>query len=186
MPNSKLFRPMMGIIFAASAVTSDAAKDTALPKIEESAPKIIPHESATTDRPQDPLSLARIERIQAETLLFEAQAARAKALQSLQQNNGYDTSLPSSLTQTLVAQAPAGTTASETALPLRTSLPRIVEIAGIGKALRTRLILTDGISVEVATGQRIPGTIDTVSHISAQEVQITTAAGEVHTLPFCE
>jgi type IV pilus biogenesis protein PilP len=104
----------------------------------------------------------------------------------LQQNNGYDTSLPSSLTQTLVAQAPAGTTASETALPLRTSLPRIVEIAGIGKALRTRLILTDGISVEVATGQRIPGTIDTVSHISAQEVQITTAAGEVHTLPFCE
>lgn len=185
MPNAKLCSALLGVIFAGITVSSQAAPATALPKIEEDTSKTIDSIPATNERPGDTLNLERIERIQGDTLLFEAQAARAKALQSLQQNNGYDVSLPSPLTQTLIAPAPGVTPPTDTP-PARTSLPRIVEIAGSGKALRTRLALSDGASVEVTTGQRIPGTGDTVKNITAQEVQITTATGEVHTLPFTE
>lgn len=186
MPNAKLCSALLGMIFASITVSSHAAPTTALPKITEDTSKTVDSIPATNERPGDMLNLARIERIQGDTLLFEAQAARAKALQSLQQNNGYDASLPSPLTQTLIAPAPGVTPPTDTPPPARTSLPRIVEIAGSGKALRTRLALSDGASVEVTIGQRIPGTGDTVKNITAQEVQITTAAGEVHTLPFTE
>jgi type IV pilus biogenesis protein PilP len=188
MPNAKLCRSLLGVIFAGITVSSHAAPTTALPKIEEDTSTTIDSLPATNERPGNTLNLEKIERIQDETVMFEFQAARAKALQSLQQNNGYDASLPSSLTQTLVAPATTaglpGTTLS--ALPAQTALPRVVEIAGSGKNLRTRLALSDGTAVELSAGQRIPGTGNTVKTITAQEVQITTSDGEIHTLAFTE
>ncbi|CNB80730.1 type IV pilus biogenesis protein PilP [Yersinia similis] len=200
---NKYSHPLLLCILFGPTPGSYAALTTALPDVTHTTEiqKSSPTESETpsSDTPPTPtrlhensgntLNLARLERIQADTLLFEAQAARAKALLSLQQNNGYDASLPAPLSQSLVAPVTAtggipGTTLST--LPTQTALPRIVEIAGSGKHLRTRLALSDGAAVELSAGQRIPGTNNTVKTITAQEVQITTSTGETHTLAFTE
>lgn len=197
---NKYSRPLLLCILFGSTPGSYAAPTTALPDVTHTTEiqKSSPTESGapSSDTPPAPtrlhessgntLNLARLERIQADTLLFEAQAARAKALLSLQQNNGYDASLPAPLSQSLVAATGGvpGTTLST--LPTQTVLPRIVEIAGSGKHLRTRLALSDGAAVELSAGQRIPGTNNTVKTITAQEVQITTSTGETHTLAFTE
>lgn len=160
---------VLTVMLLVATVSAKAAPTTALDEI-----------------PVPRLDLERLELIQGDTMLFEAQAARAKALLALQQNNGYDTSLPSPLTQTLLAPAPGGTTAQDSPLPARTSLPRIIEISGSGKALRTRLALSDGATVEVTAGQRVPGSSDSIKMISPQEVQLMTATGETHTLAFTE
>lgn len=181
MPNPKtsdsVTRVLSGAVLCFTTLLAQAAPATDLAEIPPPSPTL---------RLADTLNLAQLERIQGETLLFEAQVARAKARMSLQQNNGDDVALPSPLTQTLLSPAPGVAAANPDIQPARKALPRIIEIAGSGKALRSRLALQDGTSVEVSTGQRIPGTGDIVKLISAQEVQILNAAGEVHTLAFTE
>lgn len=191
---NKYSRTLWLLMLTGVTAVSDAAPTTALPA---STPASDITRSAPIDKPAPPaplhensgntLNLARLERIQADTLLFEAQVARAKALLSLQQNNGYDASLPAPLSQSLVVPASGGVPGTTLpALPTQVVLPRVVEIAGSGKHLRTRLALADGTAVELSTGQRVPGTNNTVKNITAQEVQVTTSAGETHTLAFTE
>ena len=181
MPDVKLHCALTGVLLAGLALCAQATPPAAVTGPALPPPVAIP---VPADLPADTLNLARLERIQSDTLLYEAQGARAKALLSLQQNNGYDASVPSALTQTLLAPAPGKT--PDPATTVRGSLPRIAEIAGSGKQLRARLVLADGAGVEVVAGQRVPGSGHTVKHITAQEVQVTTAAGETHTLAFTE
>ena len=103
MPDVKLHCALTGVLLAGLAFGAQAAPTAAVTGPALPPPVAIP---VPADLPADTLNLARLERIQSDTLLYEAQGARAKALLSLQQNNGYDASVPSALTQTLLAPAP--------------------------------------------------------------------------------
>lgn len=178
MHNVNIFSRVIGGIGLLVSLSSEATPTTALPSAPET-PLSLPRATARAERALD---LAHLERIQAETLLFEAQAARAKALQSVQQNKGIEVPVSATLVQTLagsMGQAPNPVAASP-------PLPRILQIAGAGNQLRTRLLLPDSTTVDVSTGQRIPGTQDIVKRISAQEVQILSKNNQIHTLPFTE
>ncbi|WP_339057582.1 type IV pilus biogenesis protein PilP [Candidatus Regiella endosymbiont of Tuberolachnus salignus] len=178
MHNVNLFSRAVVAIGVMLSLSSQATPTTKLPPAPEAALPPLPAR-VTTERTLD---LARLERIQAETLLFEAQAARAKALQSVQQNKGGEIPVSATLVQTLAGAAGADLTPAAASPPL----PRIVQIAGAGNPLRARLLLPDSTTVEVTPGQRIPGTSHTVKRISAQEVQILSKNNQIHTLPFTE
>ncbi|CAI1177961.1 type IV pilus biogenesis protein PilP [Serratia entomophila] len=121
------------------------------------------------------LNLGQLEAIQAETVLYEAQLARAKALNELQKN-GYDRALdqpfnpapPSQDNKTEVKGA------TQDAVP-----PQIVEITGTGKGFTAVLALSNGNQVTVQSGNRIPGTEYVVKRINLNEVVV---AGKSQTL----
>lgn len=124
-------------------------------------------------------TLRRLEKIQAETVIVEAQVARAKALRSLEES-GSSARLPD-ISDGMAAVA---INLSQTPRPAR-GLPQISEIYGTGSRLTARLLLTDGSHAEFTTGQHIPGTQLKVTRISAREVQVATVDGSsVQTLNF--
>lgn len=137
--------------------------------------------SAPTTK-QNSLTIGELERIQEETLLYEFRAARAKAIVSWQQNgNGLDAPLPvRSQGQSTTASLDTGTTVSEE------RLPRILEISGSGKVLKSRMVMSDGTIVEVATGQRLPGSVYTVTQITGRSVQLKSDDGRLHAPAFSE
>lgn len=115
-------------------------------------------------------NLEKLERIQAETLLLEAQAIRTKAWQAAQ--------VPDTPDKTPTSTAPAGSSWSPDALP------HVSEIAGTGTHLTARIVLPDGSQTEVVTGQTIGSTRLTVTRITAQGVTVRRAGGEELTLPM--
>lgn len=122
-----------------------------------------------------------LELIQAETVLYEARALRAKAILSWQQNgNGLDSPLPVNMTPA------SGDHTQEASAPSPGALPRILEISGTGKQLRTRLLMANGTVVEAAVGQRLPGTVYSVSQISPRGVQLKSDDGKLHSPYFSE
>ncbi|HBE9154530.1 MULTISPECIES: type IV pilus biogenesis protein PilP [Serratia] len=121
------------------------------------------------------LNLGQLEAIQAETVLYEAQLARAKALNELQKN-GYDRALdqpfnPAPPSQDNKAEVKGAT---QDAVP-----PQIVEITGTGKGFTAVLALSNGNQVTVQSGNRIPGTEYVVKRINLNEVVV---AGKNQTL----
>jgi len=126
------------------------------------------------------LNLGQLEAIQAETVLYEAQLARAKALSELQKN-GYDSGLdqpfnpapPSQDNKTEVKGA------TQDATP-----PQIVEITGTGKGFTAVLALSNGNQVTVQTGNRIPGTEYVVKRITLNEVVVTGKSQSLVSLSF--
>lgn len=128
-------------------------------------------------------TIHELERIQAETVLYEARAARAKAIMSWQQNgNGLDAPVP-------VIREGADNKKSErevAQVARRDTVPRILEIAGSGNRLKSRMQMGDGTVVEVASGQRLPGTVFTVEHITATGVRLKADDGSVHSPTFSE
>lgn len=116
------------------------------------------------------LNLGQLESIQAETVLYEAQLARAKALNELQKN-GYDHSLDHSFNPIQPAQknrkSEVKATTSDFAPPL------VIEIVGNGKGYTALLSLSNGNQHSVQAGTRIPGTDYTVKNINLNEVVVT-------------
>lgn len=115
------------------------------------------------------LNLGQLESIQAETVLYEAQLARAKALNELQKN-GYERVLdqpfnpaPPSLDGKADVKG-----AAQDAVP-----PQIVEITGAGNGYLAVLSLSNGNQVSVQTGNRIPGTGYVVKRITLNEVVVS-------------
>jgi type IV pilus biogenesis protein PilP len=121
-------------------------------------------------------TLRRLEKIQAETLLVEAQVARAKALQSLKDSGSSDS----------IAQVSDGMEINVSkATGQRGALPLIREIYGAGTRLVARLVLNDGSQAELTAGQQIPGTQLKISSISAREVRVSAPDGSgVQSLNF--
>lgn len=126
------------------------------------------------------LNLGQLESIQAETVLYEAQLARAKALNELQKN-GYDRALdqpfnpaPPSLDGKTDVK---GTT--QDAVP-----PQIVEITGTGNGYLAVLSLSNGNQVTVQTGNRIPGTDYVVKRITLNEVVVSGNNQSLMSLSF--
>lgn len=117
-------------------------------------------------------TLKRLEQIQAETVILEAKAARARVQRELEAG-GIDATLPP-LTMK------GGTMAVPT---LGTGLPVVQEIYGTGKQLRVRLVLPDGTLTELAAGEPVPGGTLTVTAITSREVRVSDGSRE-RTLAF--
>ncbi|HIB5850637.1 TPA: type IV pilus biogenesis protein PilP [Escherichia coli] len=112
---------------------------------------------------QTSLKLLQIELIQAETVLYEVQVAREKALNELR-------TLGENITDTDIA----GNKGNEDILAIKeppvSSLPKVKEIYGIHPHLMARITLTSGTAIDVRAGQRIPGTPFQVLQISPDNV----------------
>lgn len=123
------------------------------------------------------LNLGQLEAIQAETVLYEAQLARAKALNELQKN-GYDRPLDQPFNPVPPSQDNKVEVkgAAQDAVP-----PQIVEITGTGtgNGFTAVLALSNGNQVTVQSGNRIPGTEYVVKRITLNEVVV---AGKNQTL----
>ncbi|MDX6917804.1 type IV pilus biogenesis protein PilP [Pectobacterium carotovorum] len=141
--------------------------------------KIVSTPSAT---PVHNLTTKDLERIQAETVLYEARAARAKAIISWQTNgNGLDAPVP------IMGVTTSAEKATEHARIDRfESVPRILEIAGSSGQLTCRMLMPDGTVVEARNGQRLPGSAYTVDKITSQGVQLKTDAGKIVSPSFTE
>ncbi|PUA41488.1 type IV pilus biogenesis protein PilP [Pseudomonas protegens] len=116
-------------------------------------------------------TLLQLEQIQAETVLLEAQAARAKAKKELEEGTSGGSGLP--MLESSGASLPAR--------PL--GRVHVQEIYGAGNRLVARLGLPDGSQVEIVPGEAIPGTDLTVTAISARSVRVSGGEGE-RVLPF--
>ena len=121
--------------------------------------------------PAQSLTFARLEQIQSQTILYEAQAARDKAKRGVSGE---------------ALTAPVPTAGPNEVKPTRQSsaLPRVREISGAGTHLSARLVLPDGAVAFVATGQPVPGSEFTVKKISARAVSVTDHSGRVISLPM--
>jgi type IV pilus biogenesis protein PilP len=122
-------------------------------------------------------TVGELERIQSDTVLYEARASRNKALLNWKQSGG---------TGDAVIPAPVitGAPAPEGGARAVSALPRILEIAGGGKVLRCRLKMPDGSVVEASAGQPLPGTEFHVQQVTASTVTLISAAGKTHNLLF--
>lgn len=131
---------------------------------------------AETPPPQPPVmeeyTLQRLEQIQAETVLLEAKAARARIQRELEES-GIDAR---------TANLPLN--GRELAmLPRVGGLPSVEEIYGSGQQLMARLVLFDGKRAELRQGEQIPGTRFLVEAISAREVRVADG-NDKRTLAF--
>ncbi|MBC8950064.1 type IV pilus biogenesis protein PilP [Xenorhabdus sp. TS4] len=127
------------------------------------------------------LNLGQLESIQAETVLYEAQLARAKALSELQKN-GYDSSFE-------LPFNPASPIQDSNQIDIKgatqdTTLPQVIEISGRGKNFTALLTLNNGNQVTIQTGGQIPGTDYVVRRISINEVIITAPNRPLISLSF--
>lgn len=129
-------------------------------------------ESQNTSNTASDLTLRRLENIQAETVIYEAQVARAKARKELE-NNGTDisTRIPSGRDGVDVSVTSSSTS------PTR-SLPRIQEIYGSPKNLMVSLAMPDGSAIAASDGQLIPGTGWRVKSITGRSVSVTDGTEE--------
>lgn len=138
-------------------------------------PVTVMHDSAG-----QPLNLGSLETIQAETVLFEAKVARAKALGELQKS-GVDAD-PAPLFN---PAPPAGADTQDVkGASTDTTPPQVVEIAGSGNALSALLALGNGNQVRVQPGSRVPGTRYTVKSISISEVVVSAPGYAALSLTF--
>lgn len=128
------------------------------------------------------LHLEHLETIQAETVLYEAQLARAKALNELQKN-GYDHTLEPPFNPAPSSQDDK-TEIKGTGMIQNTALPQILEITGAGSGYLAVLSLFNGNQITVQAGQRIPGTDYVVKRITLNEVVISGKNQSLISLSF--
>jgi type IV pilus biogenesis protein PilP len=164
------FSPLSSLAVTAEISKSpDAIKDVKDDAVNE---KVISRGVIPTEMP----TLGRLEQIQAETVLYEAQVARSKALKSLQESDGY-VSVPVTI--------PGEIGNSNTVKKANSNvLPLITEIFGTSKDLRVRVLLQDGSVAEVRNNQRIPGTELTVKKTTVNEVIVSDNSGTAYSLSF--
>lgn len=127
---------------------------------------------AETPPVMEEYTLQRLEQIQAETVMLEAKAARARIQRELEES-GIDTRTANlSLNNRDLAM-----------LPRAGGLPSVEEIYGSGKQLMARLALSDGKRAELRQGEQIPGTRFWVEVINAREVRVSDG-NDKRTLAF--
>ncbi|ERK05993.1 PilP [Serratia fonticola AU-AP2C] len=113
-------------------------------------------------------------------MLYEAQLARAKALNELQKN-GYDRALD----QPFNPAPPSQDNKTEVKGAVQDAVPpQIVEITGTGKGFTAVLALSNGNQVTVQSGDRIPGTEYVVKRINLNEVVVSGKSPTLVSLSF--
>ncbi len=141
----------------------------------------IPPTTFTQSEQASALNLGVLESIQSETVLYEAQLARVKALSELQKN-GYDRSLAQPFNPAPPAQ---DNSKAEVKGSAKTFIPpQVIEISGSGKGFSALLSLSNGNQVTVQTGNRIPGTDFVVKKISLDEVVVSSPEQPLVSLSF--
>lgn len=153
---------LLTLLLVFSSGETVAAPSTTLPPPVPTEPTAAPVATARSR-----FDIEKLEGIQAETILLEAQALRTKAQIAADGGVAEDMSAPSTA-------AMAGVTST---------LPRISEIAGSG-SLSAHLIMPDNSEVQVYAGQSIASTDLTVSKITAQGVVVTHTDGSTVSLPM--
>ncbi|HAF4865893.1 TPA: type IV pilus biogenesis protein PilP [Salmonella enterica] len=116
------------------------------------------------------MTLEKLEQLQTETLLYEAQLNRDKALRELLTTPDATTAPQA----TVPAQSAKTTPDKDDSAQEDTPLPRVRSISGNGTQLAALLRLADGSLVQVQSGQHIPGTTVTVNAITARNVRVYT------------
>ncbi|HFZ1935465.1 TPA: type IV pilus biogenesis protein PilP [Serratia marcescens] len=189
MLNSKLITQALALVVCstwgllpASAATNalpPSPPAQALETVESpKAPANASHLAGDSDEGKD-FTLRRLEKIQAETVIVEAQVARAKAQKALE-DSGSSVSVPDVTAGT--AAVAVNVSQAKSKVP---PLPQINEIYGAGNRLIARLALSDGTYAELTTGQQVPGTQLKISSISAREVRVSALDGSgAQSLPF--
>lgn len=167
------------LLFSAYSVSAESNESVNTPPSDITPEIAMPADTTGLDDSKN-LTLGRLETIQSETVVVEAQVIRAKAIKSLQESNGYSQSLPGVL--------PGSLNSSDSAVPVKTkqeAMPLISEIYGAGNKLIAKIVLSDGSYSEVAQNQRIPGTRYVVKRITANEVIVSSGlGGEEFSLAF--
>lgn len=117
--------------------------------------------AAYAETPLEDYTLQRLEQIQAETVMLEAKAARARIQRELEESgiNTRATDLPLNGREMAISPRIGG-------------LPSVEEIYGSGKQLIARLLLSNGKRVELRPGEKIPSTRFRVKAITDREVRV--------------
>jgi type IV pilus biogenesis protein PilP len=128
------------------------------------------------------LNLGQLEAIQADTVLYEAELARVKALNALQKSGDerYQAQ-PLSPAPPALDTKPDVKGAAQNAIP-----PQIVEITGTGTGYLAVLSLSNGNRVTAQTGHRIPGTDYVIKRITLNEVVVSGNNQPLMSLSFAE
>ncbi|EEO7837144.1 type IV pilus biogenesis protein PilP [Salmonella enterica] len=147
-------------------------------------PAPAPPDVKTVVPPSTGGTVAHMEDIQAQTLLYKAQLMRDKALAELQKISGNSDSLSVSGTplsyETSAIQSVPVTSARDDASP------QVVQITGDGKTFSALIRTNRGSQLMVHAGNTIPGTHLKVDKITFDAVTVSTAGKAPRVLAFVE
>ncbi len=128
------------------------------------------------------LTLEKLESLQSETLLYEAQLSRDKAQSALRGSQPPSASEPVYSSEHTLPAVTDTAPVSES-LPL-SSLPKVIQISGSSRRLVAQLLLPDGKKINVTTGTVLADSGLKVVSISAEHVQISDGHSTSQLLPF--
>ncbi|RLM24732.1 hypothetical protein BIY29_08415 [Brenneria alni] len=133
--------------------------------------------------PDTPVTVGQLEAVQAHNMLLAAQVESAKLQRMLKESQllpiqqpsvASSASMPISLPAATVSPQPGVVAATQSLSGSgKVGRPTLLETYGNGKAMFARLRLGNGGTIEIAKGDRLPGTEVTVSAISDSVVKLS-------------
>lgn len=144
-----------------------------------------PPEAMMVSTPPSGGNVVNMEDIQAQTMLYQAQLLRDKALVELQKlgSDGDSRTLAS-------APLPYDTSASQSAAPAALAKddtpPLVIQITGVGKTVSALIRTSGGNQLMVQAGNAIPGTNLKVEKISFDAVTVSRPGKQSWILAFAE
>ncbi len=173
-----------------AAGTTPAPVTTLPPPPPASAPASVPvpvpapPDVKTVAPPSTGGTVAHMEDIQAQTLLYKAQLMRDKALAELQKIGGNSdgpavSGAPLSYDTSAIQSAPVASARDDTS-------PQVIQITGDGKNFSALIRTNRGSQLMVHAGNTIPGTNLKVDKITFDAVTVSTAGKPPRILAFVE
>ncbi|HBP4890423.1 TPA: type IV pilus biogenesis protein PilP [Pseudomonas aeruginosa] len=159
------------LLMAAAAANANEAGG----EIQSGMTPLLEHSALSGETILPAYTLQQLEQLQAETVLLEAQAAKAKAQAALDEAPGKAGGGDGQVMGSVAGAAPV-------ALP---GLAYVQEIYGSGAHLKARILLPTGRTVELLPGDSLPGSELRVTAITPRSVRVADADGaDEHALPF--
>lgn len=180
---------LLPVLVRAAGATPAQAPVTTLPP-PPSAPASVPvpvpapPDVKTVAPPSTGGTVAHMEDIQAQTLLYKAQLMRDKALAELQKIGGNSdgpavSGAPLSYDTSAIQSAPVASARDDTS-------PQVIQITGDGKTFSALIRTNRGSQLMVHAGNTIPGTNLKVDKITFDAVTVSTAGKPPRILAFVE
>lgn len=184
---------LLPVLVRAAGATPAQAPVTTLPpppSASASAPASVPvpvpapPDVKTVAPPSTGGTVAHMEDIQAQTLLYKAQLMRDKALAELQKISGNSdvpavSGAPLSYDTSAIQSAPVASARDDTS-------PQVIQITGDGKTFSALIRTNRGSQLMVHAGNTIPGTNLKVDKITFDAVTVSTAGKPPRILAFVE
>ncbi|UWS33249.1 type IV pilus biogenesis protein PilP [Erwinia pyrifoliae] len=131
------------------------------------------------------VTLGQLEALQSETLLYEAQLSRNKALSALKGSQPSPsagiTAHPLQREESPDETLPNNAFSENSVTP---SMPQIVQISGKGRKLVAELELPGNQRLNVVSGTLLPGISSQIVDVSADRVTVVDGRGRTTLLPF--